>query len=352
MNNPPQKFFSLKFPIILIIFLYFNNLIKAHLTDNEQIYRREEIKEEKWSEVDELRSENEKSINDNDLFKSGKNGEEDKEEVFEKKESLFSFVKAKEEINNEEEEENNGEEDWVINKRFGRREEEEGERKEIREDESQSNFLNNFYKNNKWNNNDDNDGQFKFWQWTENYMPKMGGVRRWEMWGREENNEEESNDNWNELMENKWKIDNDRWKDENYVNKEYNNNNGLIHINGLLPRINGQYWKGFNEIEDKNEIEKISKEKTIEVEKEEEEKKVEEEKEVEEEGNKKEENNNGRFSWGGIFNKNENNGERNGNCWWKKILNGIGNVAKMFVKGDSNEKSENLDNLDKFGKIN
>jgi len=154
-----------------------------------------------------LRSENEKSINDNDLFKSGKNGEEDKEEVFEKKESLFSFVKAKEEINNEEEEENNGEEeDWVINKGFGRREEEEEERKEIREDESQSNFLNNFYKNNKWNNNDDNDGQFKFWQWTENYMPKMGGVRRWEMWGREENNEEESNDNWNELMENKWKI--------------------------------------------------------------------------------------------------------------------------------------------------
>uniref|UniRef100_A0A914L067 Candidate secreted effector n=2 Tax=Meloidogyne incognita group TaxID=654580 RepID=A0A914L067_MELIC len=175
----------------------------------------------------------------------------------------------------------------------------------------------------------------------------MGGGRWWEMWGREENNEEESNNkvfNWNELMEDKWKIDN-KWKDENYVNKEYNNNNnGFIPINGLLPRINGQYWKGFNEIEDKNEIEKIDKEKTIEVE--------EEKLEVEEE-NKKEENNNGRFSWGGIFNRNENNGEKKGNCWWKKILNGIGNVAKMFVKEEtSNEENENLDNLNKFEKDN
>ncbi|CAK5122400.1 unnamed protein product [Meloidogyne enterolobii] len=153
-----------------------------------------------------MRSENEKNVDD--LFKSAKNGEEDNKEVFEEKKSLFSFVKAKEE-RNEEEEENNGEEkDWVINKGFGRREEEEEERrKEIREDGSQSNLFNNFYENNNWNNN--NDGQFKFWQWKENYMPKMGGGRWWEMWGREENDGEESNNkvfNWNGLMENKWKI--------------------------------------------------------------------------------------------------------------------------------------------------
>uniref|UniRef100_A0A1I8B4K8 Uncharacterized protein n=1 Tax=Meloidogyne hapla TaxID=6305 RepID=A0A1I8B4K8_MELHA len=350
MKNLSKNFFKL--PVILIIIqilLYFTS-IKAHFMNEINLFNKEEVEneveefkevkevKESWSKVEEF-SEHESSGNDYLLDK-----EEENKEVIEGEGSSFSFAKNKieeedENERNEEVEEENGE------KEEERREGKDEVEEEIKEEEDKRQSFSsssdwNMANGNRWWTNFDGfrDNWNGFWKWNRNDFMSKNREKGW--WGDNEENSNNKLFNWDELME-KDKLD--KKVNVEKSKEECNKNiNGLIPINGILPRIYGQSLNGFNGIEDKNKIKKNSNEDIIITDKIIKEKKVEKEENMEE----KKENSNG-FSWGGLLHGIENiaknvvndvekSEEDKGNNL-QGILDGIGNVAKKFVKETSNE---------------